>query len=153
MNLANLLGELASLVLENIICSSIFNFLSFQVSMIPYRSIFSSAKIAKHGEKLLYTQSRTFLNKCRTFQNVFIQRRPHGTTFPQISCESKTCLCGVQSPWRVHSRNMAGHAHWRNVKHIKEAADSKYASKVSGFKRRLQSAVKGSCVACMLYYV
>lgn len=106
--------------------------------MIQCRSIFSLARVARQGKKVLHVYRQS-----RTLQSLSVHKHLYKAEFPPTTADSENCLCGVRDVWRIHSRSMAGHAHWRNVKHIKEAADSKYALKVTNFINRLRAAIKG----------
>lgn len=101
--------------------------------MIPYQRLKTLARISRQFESLL---SNTFWKTdCETAKRF--------STMQAISPSSCFCACPVQQVLKTHSRHMAGHAHWRNIKNIKLAADSKYSAMVSSFTRKVRSAVKG----------
>ena len=46
--------------------------------------------------------------------------------------------------YKVPHRTMAGHSHWSNIKHIKEAADSKHMAVVQSYVQRMKTSIKGN---------
>jgi len=112
--------------------------------MIPYRQLVTLARLVRARE----TFNKLHCINSRNIHNVSVLKLLPRLARLTSPLSNNGCICCTQSTHRVQCRNMAGHAHWRNVKHIKEAADSKYSLKVTGFTNRLRSAVKGT--VCMV---